>query len=378
MTVALSVTIFAFLSYIGIRLKETGIRAAEMKSFYVADAGINKALWYLGTTTGAGGRGLTWRVTSTYEAFGRGGFYLTVLDSATNEVMIISTGEVNGIRKTVSQVITSGGLPSAFDYALYSGGNLSMPGISNIKGDLYVNGNSTFNGIVTCSNGKLYHPTGTSVGGSGLYTYTEGGQPNPIPGFPVLDTSYYDGLITTAQGQSAGNVTYNNATVNLGGANVYVNGNVTISGNSTINGPGSIVASGKIYISGNTYSSDIVKFIAQGTATIDGNAYTNGATYYSNSSLTANGNTRVNVGGFISKGNVKLNGNMTLQGIVYSGGTLTMLGNSAIKGTCVASATGGLTGNANLTYDRSVFPAVMPAGFTGTTLIIKRGSWRGW
>jgi len=376
MVVSLSVTIFAFLSYIGIRLNESGVRVSEIESFYVADAGINKAIWYLGTPTGSGGKGISWRATGSYEAFGWGGFLLTVRDYATNEVQIISTGEVTGIMKTVSQVVTIGGLPAAFDYAVYCNTGTAFSGNVNVEGDVYMNGNSSFGSNCRFTDGYVYHPAGTSLSGSG--TWTDGGAVNPVPVFPVFDSSYYDNLITAAQGVPSGSQTYNNTTLNLAGSTIYVNGDVTISGNTTINGPGTIVATGTIQQSGNTYSSSSPKFISSGLLKVTGNTYTSGVTYYSATNIEASGNTRVDVGGMLTKGAVKLTGNLNLSGVVFAdSGASFISGNPVIRGALVANSFSTFSGNANVVFDESKFPSTMPTGFTASTLTVKKGSWRG-
>ena len=376
MVTALSITIFAFLSYVAIRLTESGIRTSEIESFYVADAGVNKAVWYLATPTGSGGKGVTWRTTGSYEAFGWGGYLLTVRDYATNEVQIISTGEVGGIMKTVSQIATLGGLPAAFDYAVYCNSGTSYTGNVIVHGDVYMNGNTSFGANASFTDGYVYHPTGTSLSGSG--TWTDGGAKTPEPGFPAFDTSYYDNLITAAYGVPAGNQTYSDTTLNLAGSTIYVNGNVTISGNTTINGPGAIVATGAINQSGNTYTSSAPKFISNGNLYIAGNAYTTGATYYSATQITAEGNTRVDVGSMLSKGAVALAGNLNLSGIVFSNsGTSFVSGNPIIRGALVANGFNPFSGNANVTFDDSKFPTTLPTGFTASTITVKKGGWRG-
>ena len=376
MVVALSITIFAFLSYVTIRLTESGIRTSEIESFYVADAGINKALWYLGTPTGQGGKGVSWRATSSYEAFGWGGYLLTVRDYATNEVQIISTGEVGGIMKTVSQIATLGGLPAAFDYAVYCNSGASFTGNVAVAGDSYLNGSTSFGSNTSFTNGYVYHPTGTTLSGSG--TWTDGGAKIPEPGYPSFNTSYYDNLIATAMGVPVGDQTYNNTTLNLSGSTIYVHGNVTISGNTTINGPGTIVATGTIQQSGNTYSTASPALISNGLLKLTGNAYTSGVTYYSSTEIQAAGNTRVDVGSMLTKGDVKLSGNLNISGIIYSGGGASSIsGNPVIRGALVVNSFGTFSGNANVTFDSSKFPTTLPTGFTASTITVKKGGWRG-
>jgi len=378
MMMAFSMIVFAFITFIGFRIKESGNRVSEIESFYVAEAGLNKAIWYLGTSTGSGGKGLDWRTTGTYEAYGWGSFSLIVQTSTvTGEVLIVSTGEVTGIRKTVSQVVATGGYPSAFDYAVFNNGSLNLSGNAEINGDVFVNGNTVFSGSATVANGYAYHPAGDTVSGHG--TYTDGGTPDPVPSFPSLDTSYYSGQITTAQDQSAGNQTYNNTTVNLGGGTVYVNGDINVSGTTTFNGPGVVVASGAINFSGNTYTSGGVRFISAGTLSISGNQYTQDSLYYSNTAIAASGNTRVNVGGFISGGTTSLNGNINVSGLIYSVGQISLVGNPAITGAMLSGSLAGVTGLSGstlITYDDSVFLDQLPPGFTPSTLSRVKGTWK--
>ncbi len=375
--VALSITVFSYIYLISFRIKDTGIKVSEFDSFYAADAGLNKAIWYLGTPTGQGGKGMTWRTTSSWESFGRGGYYITVMNYVSGEVMIISTGEVGGIAKTVSQAISTGGLPLAFDYSVFCNSTASLSGNTIVDGDMYVNGNTTLSGNTHVQNGLLDHPTGTTISHSGNVTYTDGGQPDPAPSFPVIDTSYYNNLINLAKSAPSGNVSYSNSTTNLNGGIVYVHGNVTISGNTTFNGPGTVVASGTISLSGNTYSSGSVTFISAGQTSLTGNTYTNGAVYYSSTSLSASGNTRVSVGGFLSAGSIVLSGNLNMSGLVYALGSVAMSGNGQVTGAMVASSVTGLSGNAHVTYDSSVLPSSSPIGFPSTTMSVLKGSWKG-
>jgi len=376
MVTALSATVFAFLSFMVVRLRESGIRVSEIESFYVADAGLNKGIWYLGTPKPAG-KGFTWRTPApTWEAFGWGGYLLTVADYATNEVIIISTGEVSGILKTVSQVVSIGGLPVAFNNAVFCGAGINFSGNVTVKGDVYLNGSSTFGSNCSFTDGYVYHPTGTTLSGGG--TWTNGGALNPVPAFPAFDSSSYDALITAAQGVPSGDKTYSNTTVNLNGETIYVKGDVTISGNTTINGPGQIVATGKISQSGNTYSSNSVKFIANNELKVSGNTYTSGATYYSATDIDASGNTRVDVGSFITTGPVKLSGNLNLSGLVYAEtGASFISGNPVIRGSLVANAFSTFSGNANVYYDETKLQGLSPMGFTASSLTVKQGSWKG-
>jgi len=376
MLVALSVIIFSFLSFIGTRLKDSIVKIAETSAFYAAEAGLNKAIWYLATPVAQGGRGFSWRTTNNYEVFGRGGYRFSIIDIVTSqELLIISTGEVAGILRTVCENVNIGGLPPAFDYSVFSNSSATIWGNTHITGSIFVNGNTLLGQASSVTGGYVYHPFGTSISGTG--TYTNGGEPTPLPSFPVIDTSYYDAAIASAGSVPSGDRVYNNATINLNGGTVYVKGNVTISGNTTINGPGSIVATGQIAISGNTYGSSSVKYISSGSINVTGNVYTNDAIYYSSSAISASGNTRVNVGGLISKGGVSLGGNVNVFGLIYSYGTASMSGNPILKGALVSSSMADLSGSVTITYDSSVFPKQLPPGFPPSSLAVKKGTWKG-
>jgi len=379
MIVAFSIVVFSFLSFLSIKLKESGIRTSDVESFYVAEAGLNKAIWYLATPVASGGRGFSWRTTGTTEAYGWGSFVISVQNhSVSGEVNIISTGEVGGIHKTVSQRVRIGGLPAAFDYAVFCNNSMNLSGNAEVSGDMFVNGNTNFTGNATVSDGMIFHPSGTTLTGHG--TFTDGGEPNPIPTFPAFDPSYYDGLIAAAGGFAAENQSYSNTTIDLNGGTVYVHGNVTISGNTTFNGPGVIVATGTVAMSGNTYSTSSVKFISGGAQNLTGNSYTSGSVFYSSTSLTASGNTRVDVGGFLTKGALTLSGNMNISGIVYSEGGVSLSGNPVISGSLVTSSVAGIagiSGNGKVTFDPTKFPATPPPGFESTELTRLKGTWRG-
>lgn len=380
MITALSIMVFSFISLMLVRLKDSGQRVSEAKAFYIADAGLEKAFWYLSAATADGGKGVSWRISGSSEGYAGGTYTFSIINTiVTNEIQLISTGEVNGIKKTVMQKGTVGGYPIAFDYAMYTASALDLAGNAEIQGDVYVNGNTNFSGNTDVTDGYVYHAAGSTVSGHG--TFTDGGTPVPTPPFPTLDTSFYANQITTAQGATAANVTYNNNTYNLNGGIIYVHGNVTISGNTTFVGPGTIVATGTFNMSGNTYTSGgTVNFIASNDISLSGNTYTEGAVYYSDTSISASGNTRVQVGGFLTSGNTSLSGNLNLSGLIYSGGVVSMSGNPVVTGAVISGSSSGVTGlsgNARITYDSSVFPVTLPPGFAATSIAKKKGSWKG-
>jgi hypothetical protein len=376
--IALTMTIFSFLSITGVRVKESGVKVTEYDSFYIAEAGLNKAMWYLGTPVIEGGKGFYWRATNFYEAYGWGGYYLTVLDTeVSGEVLIIATGEAGGSTKNISQVVEIGGLPQVFDYAVFNNAGINMSGNAEIDGSIFINGNTHFSGSATVTDGSVYHPLGTTITGGG--TYTDGGEPTPVPTFPSFDTSYYSGLISAAGGVSAGDLEYKNTTVNLDGATIYVNGDIKVSGTTTFNGPGIVVATGNIEMSGSTYSTESVKFISNGVISMSGNSYTSGATFYSASSIAASGTYRINTGCMLTYGNLDISGNVNVSGMLFAVGQISLSGNPVISGSMVSGALQGVTGlsgNTRITYDESMLPEQLPPGFSPTSVTRVKGTWK--
>jgi formylmethanofuran dehydrogenase subunit C len=376
--IVLSISLFSFISLIGTRLKESGVKVKDSAAFYAADAGLNKAIWYLATPVSQGGKGLDWRVSASWESFGAGGYRFTIANwTVTDEAIIISTGEVGNSSKTVSQLVRIGGLPSAFDYGVYCNSGVDFSGNVLLKGDIYVNDDTEFSTGASATDGYVYHPSGTTLSGDG--TWTDGGAPDPLPSFPAFDSSYYDNLIVAAGAVPSGDLDYSNETIDLAGGIVYVNGDVSITNNTTFNGPGVIVATGTINISGNTYTSDDVTFISNDELSVTGNTYTSSSTYYSATSIAASGNTRVEVGSFLTTGAIKLSGNLNLSGLIYAeSGASTIIGNPTITGSLVVDSFKIFSGNANVYFDPSKLPAEAPDGFSSSTLTVVKGSWKGY
>ncbi len=323
------------------------------------------------------GKGPDWAVTNFYEAFGGGGYYLTVVNPSTaNEAFIISTGEVNGITRTVSQVVTKGGsYPFAFNYGVFSGSAENFTGNVWINGDVYVSGNTTFGSNCQVINGDVQHPAGTTVTGAHVTSEVVAAE-----SMPTFDSSSYTSQIAYAQTNGISGLTISgNSNYPLNGQTIYVKGNVTISGNTTIVGGGTIVATGTINQSGNTTTSNgSVTFISNGQVLISGNTNAPGANFYSASNINVSGNTRVQVGSMLTTGPVSLTGNMNVSGLIFAGGGASIVsGNPVITGAIVAHDFSSFSGNASVTWDPTAFPGSVPTGFTSTgTLTPKKGTWK--
>jgi len=372
MLVGLSMIIFTVISMISMRIRESGINTADSQAFYLAEAGLNKAVWYLGTPSGQGGKGSDWRG-AVIEAFGDGTYSVTVINTAvTSRVLMISTGEAKGSRKTVRQITAMESYPEAFDYSIFCGNsNLNVTGSSVINGDMYVNGNTSFVGDASLGNGEVYHAGGYAVTGNA----TDGGPLEPPPSMPNFSTTSYDENITAAEAVAPGNVTYTNLT--LTGNTIYVNGNVTISGTGTITGTGTIVATGNILIPGSpTGVNSQVTFISKGTTDLSGSANLPQSTFYSRDSIKVTGNTDLQLGSLITSGNLEFTGNMQFSGMAYCAGEAKISGDINFEGSLVTNSFKHISGNPTITYNAEALPADIPPGFTGGDPSLLKGTWK--
>lgn len=373
--IAMAALLYSFIMLQATRLTESGSKTSESKAFYVAEAGLNKAIWYLQTPSSEGGQGTSWRTSGFSQSFGDGIYTFSIADTATQgEILIVSTGEVYGLKKAISQLLSTVSIPSAFNYSVFGNSNVTIGTTYNIFGDMFVNGNTKFSGSGTAVN--VYHTAGKTVTGGGV----DAGVPSDVPTFPVLDTTYYSNEINQAKTVAAGNVTISNTTVNLGGGTMYVNGSATFS-TVTFMGPGKIVASGNVLFSAgpNSCNNEKITVISGAVfSTTGNNTRLNNMTYYGQTSASLSNSfsgTGINV---LSSGNISLSGNVAVSGMLYSkAGSVSLGGSSNVTGSIVA-ATGVTATKADIqiTHDNSAFSGNMPAGFPSEKVTPKKGGWK--
>ncbi len=361
------------------RLRSVTGGSDRLKALYIAEAGLNKAFWYLSTPTSQGGRGAGWRTAGTSESYGGGLYTISVLTSGgTREITISSSGEYDGSVRKVQEKMQIDSMPAAFDYALFSNSDLNLSGSVHISGDLYGNGDVRMTGSCNVDNGKVYYSEDGSVSGSGSTHFEDGGTPAPVPEMPALDTSPYDSEIAIAQSVPAGNKSYTGSSdIYLNGATIYVNGDLAISGSGTIHGPGAFVTTGTINISGSRSSDGSeIKFISSGALSISGSSSMPNSSFYSKNNLSVSGSGRFVVGSFITEKDLSMSGSCTLQGMGYAKGAAKFSGSLQIIGSLVSQSVSGLSGSISVTYDRDSLPDSAPAGFSSQKLKKVKGTWK--
>ena len=351
------------------RIRNLPLEKNSVKAFYIAEAGIQKAIWNLTTPTGLGGQGSAWRTASLTEAFGGGQYTISVMNGASGSITITSTGEVQGASRSLQQRITSSSLPAAFSYGIYNNGNLSLTGNSTIKGPIFSNGNMTISGNSNHPTGETDVSAGHTVKVNG--TIVPATVLDPPPPLPTIDTTSYDSAIAAAGTYTAENKSY--SSLNLAGGTTYVNGNATISG--AVTGGGTLVVSGTTTISGNVTVAPGTTIISNKTLTISGNTnFQTGSVIYSATKITDSGNNRLN--GSIMAPTITIGGNDTIYGFLYAWGvSVTISGNVNLYGAVVNPSSATYSGNIKIEYDPSYLPSA-PPGLTGGGFSVIKGSFR--
>ncbi len=341
-----------------IGLTVNGLEIAQFKksqtnALYVAESGINYALWNLNTSSALGGHAddsTPWRPDGTVEYWlesGKSKYTMKVVDGpGENEVTITSKGMVKvpqgsgWVTRTV-EVTARKQLPQIFNYAIASNFNLDISG--NVKTDsapLDHMGNIHANGNIRISGNPEIDGLATATGEiiiSGRPTFTQGTQTGVSPvDFPAVDAeSFYNQALVN--GETWGDV-------NISGRGTYVvqgviHGNLRVSGNAQVEIRGVVYVTGEVQISGNGSTGDGT-IVAEGRFSLSGNStYTPGST---------------NKLAFISLASdnaITISGNPELGGVLYApNGTLAISGNPELFG-AVAAEHVRLSGNPTFTYD---------------------------
>jgi len=353
----------------------------KMQVFYITDAGINQAIWYLSTPENLGGYGPYWRTKGLTKFHSIGKYSISVIDGVLpGEIKIISTGEAKGmIQMATVTVVTGRSLPRAFGYALYSDNKLYIKGDSYFNGSIYCNDNLIIEDETKVLSGKVYVSPGNSIERSGNTLFEKGKAIRPIPIAPVLDTTFYYEKITRAKSGYPsvikGDKVLKNASLN--GKTLYVKGNVTINGN--IKGPGIIVSTRNIFIEGKGKLSGSISIISNGTLKISGDYSAPESVYlYSRQKLEISDDASIRgIATYISPTKIEVGKNCNLCGLIFAPETL--LGeNMNLRGSIVSNNfADGIIKNVNITHDNKHLPLTVVGFNVGSNIVMKKpGTWK--
>lgn len=221
--------------------------------------------------------------------------------------------------------------PPAFNYAVFSNGNLQLSGNADIQaenhawnanvhtnGNMQLSGNPEIDGFVTYVNNfsQSGHPQIQPNQNPNHLPVTSQISPVQVPTFNP------DNYISIAQQTYYGDFNLNgNQSVTLGTAQnpkiIYVGGNLNWSGNVTVTGYGIIVVKGNAQMSGN------VTFQTQDPNKSTFSLYTVG-------NIQMSGNSDM-YGQYLSLANIQMSGNGELKGTLAAGGQVQMSGNGEIE-----------------------------------------------
>jgi len=347
--------------------KLSTLQRDSTKAFYLADAGIEKALWYLNTPEDLGGEDIFfWRPTSADEFEEKVVSSLeycqiiikpniedtSLIEEDADKIEITSIGIVkNESEKVVGKrtvVVTAkiGISPSnnvSYDHAIFTDGNMTLNGGITISGSIHSNSDITANGdAVDLQNGIATAFGATNIG--------IGGQ--PIQDFPKIDWEYFESLAKLAdedltdinEGHYYGDNTsvIFNTTSSLKGIH-FIDGDVKIQAVLTLNNA-TIFATGTIDVIG---SGDINLINSPSTPLA-----------------------------LIAKGDITIGGSVHGEGIIQTETTFTSNGNVNIEEGAICAVDGVLNGgggNINLVYGAGYAGMIVPG--TGVEVYIKT-SWR--
>ena len=301
--------------------KLSTLHRESTRAFYLAETGVDKALWYLNNPTDQGGYGINWRTDETDPPGplidGTASEYYEVTveteDVSTGDPEIItvhSTGKVLGGgeydkgTRIVEVKLKEGISPSegaVYNYALMTfseDSDLTLNGHSiTIVGDVHSNGNLTGTGF-----DPAYVDGDITISGE---TNLDGDNVNPleVQGFPSIDWDYYEDhaaeVYDTDTAYEIGNET-------LIGIH-YFKGDVTIKNDLLV--VGTIVVEGSITVSGHpditlTPGAEIsLVMVASGDITLSGTTHVEGI-IHTESIITLNGNINVEEGAILAEDGV--------------------------------------------------------------------------
>ncbi|MBA7526168.1 hypothetical protein ES705_18329 [subsurface metagenome] len=332
----------ALLTMTGNDIKLSALQRDSTEAFYIAEAGIDKTLWYLNTPEDNGGKGLDWRTNEyqePYPAVSTDYYQLTVEDTAEQDIIkitsrgVVSDGnKVYGSRKIEVEakkaISPSPGL--VYNYTIVTEGNLTLKGII-VNGDVHSNGNiSVIVDLSVIINGVATASGETNDRGSVNYATQM---------YPKIDFEYYKGLVTDPDNpdnayDGSGNgkyygkdtsVVFETPNAELVGIN-FIEGDVDIKADLDIIDGGAIFATGEITI---ISKPNICRHQTVG---------------YDNPLA------------IIAKGDITLGGYLHVEGVIQTEGTLKISSsNSSFNGAVIADIGdldgGSLPGGINISYN---------------------------
>jgi Tfp pilus assembly protein PilX/cytoskeletal protein CcmA (bactofilin family) len=323
--------------------KLSTLHRESTRAFYLAETGVDKALWYLNTSTDQGGYGLNWRTNVTVPPVPPGPltdgtaneYYEVTVETTTppgpgvGEILTIHSmgkevgeGDYDKGTRLIEVKLEEGTSPSAgavYNYALMTyneDSNLTFNGHVKIEGDVHSNGDITGNGWDPeddVDGDVSYSGDGTDLGDAENVSQKE------VQAFPAIDLEYYEDEAESGPGQVYEADTAYEISGSLVGIH-YFKGDVVISNDLDVYG--TIVVEGNITVQGhpeiNLVQAGAISLVmvASGNVTLNGNVHITGI-IHTKGEITLNGTTNVEEGAILAEDGV-VNGTGAETKIVYN------------------------------------------------------------
>jgi len=350
--------------------KLSALQRDSTKAFFTADAGIDKALWYLNTPEDQGGKDkFLWRPgypDPFIEGTSLEYYEITIEDIGdtssgeedTDRIQITSIGVVKNPdgtvvgKRTVVVIAIIGISPTSdvsYDHAIFTDNNMTLNGGISIAGSIHSNGDLTNNGTLDLINGSA-----TAVGD--IINMEEFGGTNEgiiIQDFPHIDFQHFKDLVNPDNSDEA------NVVEGIGkyyGKDTAVVFNVedTLEGIHFIDGDVKIQASLDFY-NATIFATGTIDVIGSGDVDL---------------------HNTISPLALIAKGDITIGGSVHGAGVIQSEGTITINGNVNIEPGALYAIDGVLNGGGgtiNVVYDTGL--AGKPITGTGVEIYVK-ASWQ--
>jgi len=344
--VATLIFVFVLVSFSVALLVMTGndsklstLHRESTRAFYLAETGVDKALWYLNTPIDQGGKGISWRTNEDdppgpliYPSATASEYYAVTVITTTEpgpgvgEIITVHStgrevggGEYNKGTRVIEVKLEKGTAPSesaVYNYAIMTfaeDSDLRFDGHVKIEGDIHSNGDITGKGWNPDKDvkGKVTYTGVSNVTG----TYVE--DIDHLEDFPAITWTYYqnnasqvyaeDTAYEIGGGESLFGIHYFKGDVLIkDDLNVYgtivVEGNITVQGHPEIN----LVQDGAISL----------VMVASGNIILNGNVHITGIVH-TEGEIEFNGTTNIEKGAILAKNGV-INGQGAETKIVYN------------------------------------------------------------
>jgi len=304
--ISLTIITVSYLFMVSVGTKNVASQVSNVKGGYLAESGLNKAVWFLNNTAPDDTTDGSWRTTAYPAAHGTNptdpqqeslgnGTYTMWVETSGSDIQVTARGTYSGIERIIRETVTlgAGAYQSIADTTVsgnrtFTAGTYS--GIWYVDGRVTINDNVTFNGTIVAT-------------GNIVLTNTDNFASTPTSNYPALVS---DATIT---GSRMGSATINGL--------VYAATSIDIprGTSNTING--SMISGGDIDLNRGTswaitYDSDLASDpppYFEGTGSFDYAMYSDGSIEFNNAGGTVTGD-------IATTGTVDNEGGMTITGTI--------------------------------------------------------------